>query len=245
MCHQNSEIGECAVSVYGIDVSHWQGTQIDWTAVSASGIKFAIIKASEGSGWVDSDFDRNIREARKNGISSGAYHFFRPGWDTREQAQHFFDVVGHPRPGDLIPWLDVEDYHKWTNGPLIPEDQVVSELVEVLLAMDGLFGVKVGVYTASWCFNGLPVKWEMDRPLWVASWTGKPGIVASIPNGWSDYSIHQYGATPVPGIGGNVDRNWAREIDSITVKRPDDPSDEIVAKLLQIKALISDIERLV
>lgn len=43
----------------GIDVSKWQGN-IDWAKLKASGIQFAIIKATEGTTVVDSRFQQNV-----------------------------------------------------------------------------------------------------------------------------------------------------------------------------------------
>jgi hypothetical protein len=40
-------------TVTGIDVSHYQGT-VDWAKVAASGRKFGIAKATEGTGYTDS-----------------------------------------------------------------------------------------------------------------------------------------------------------------------------------------------
>ena len=60
----------------GIDVSHWQG-DIDWAAVAASGVEFAIIKAggSDAGFYKDSKFERNYEGAKANGIPVGAYYF--------------------------------------------------------------------------------------------------------------------------------------------------------------------------
>ena len=44
--------------IRGIDVSHHQG-EIDWTAVKASRVEFAFIKASEGGDFRDREFARN------------------------------------------------------------------------------------------------------------------------------------------------------------------------------------------
>src|SRR5262245_46829549 len=47
-----------AATVEGIDVSHWQGS-INWSAVRASGIEFAYIKATEGTSFRDASFNAN------------------------------------------------------------------------------------------------------------------------------------------------------------------------------------------
>lgn len=60
----------------GIDVSKWQGV-IDWQAVKASGIEFAILKAggSDAGFYRDPQFERNYAGAKAAGIPVGAYYF--------------------------------------------------------------------------------------------------------------------------------------------------------------------------
>ena len=43
------------MSIHGIDVSRFQGS-IDWEAVRAGGIQFAMIRAGYGEGTVDQEF---------------------------------------------------------------------------------------------------------------------------------------------------------------------------------------------
>ena len=61
--------------IWGVDVSHYQG-EIDWEALAAQGVRFAFIKATEGSGHVDERFFANARGAAAAGIPAGGYHFF-------------------------------------------------------------------------------------------------------------------------------------------------------------------------
>ncbi len=58
----------------GIDISEHNGN-IDWQKVKNSGIDFAIIRAGYGINVVqkDSNFDRNITLAHRNGIAVGVY----------------------------------------------------------------------------------------------------------------------------------------------------------------------------
>ena len=94
----------------GIDVSHWQG-DIAWSQVSQAGYSFAFIKASEGNGWKDANFDTNMNGAYSAGILAGAYHFARPdlGNSASDEATWFVNVAGnYIKPGYLRPVLDVE-----------------------------------------------------------------------------------------------------------------------------------------
>ena len=56
----------------GIDVSAHQGN-INWDAVKASGIEFAIIRISYGQNSVDSKAIRNIEECIRVGMPFGVY----------------------------------------------------------------------------------------------------------------------------------------------------------------------------
>ena len=58
-------------------MSEYQGV-IDWSLVAAAGIKFAIIKATEGGSLLDPRFSTNWQAAKAAGIVRAAYHFFRP-----------------------------------------------------------------------------------------------------------------------------------------------------------------------
>ena len=63
----------------GIDVSAYQGI-VDWAAVKASGVDFAIIRALTWSNSVnyyviDPYFEYNVRNAKANGIDVGVYLF--------------------------------------------------------------------------------------------------------------------------------------------------------------------------
>ena len=72
--------------VMGIDVSSHQ-RDIDWSQVSADGVGFAYIKATEGAGFTDSHFRSNWDGARAAGITPGAYHYFTLCSSGEKQAQ--------------------------------------------------------------------------------------------------------------------------------------------------------------
>ena len=69
--------GETAEMTLGIDVSKYQGGNIDWSAVKAAGIDFAIVRVgyrtkATGIIYEDPAARYNIQEAQKNGIKVGA-----------------------------------------------------------------------------------------------------------------------------------------------------------------------------
>ncbi|WDF54436.1 glycoside hydrolase family 25 protein [Mucilaginibacter sp. KACC 22063] len=98
-------------TVHGIDVSYAQG-KINWKKVKEMDenglhISFAFIKATEGEKFVDTYFQRNWREAAKTGLICGAYHFFRPEKNGRNQAKLLLKTV-KLESNDLPLVIDVE-----------------------------------------------------------------------------------------------------------------------------------------
>lgn len=87
----------------GIDVSRHQGT-INWSAMKHAGVVFAGIKATEGDGWTDPYFARNLAECRRVGIIPFAYHYQRSTATAAEQVARIRRVV--PRTCAVVP--DVE-----------------------------------------------------------------------------------------------------------------------------------------
>lgn len=105
------------LTVHGADVSHHQGT-LDLPAAKKAGLQFLWHKATEGVGFVDAEYIGRRAAAARAGIPFGAYHFARPSvGDAAAEAEHFISVA-KPRPGDLLPALDLETTEGLTLGQL-------------------------------------------------------------------------------------------------------------------------------
>ncbi|SDP95143.1 Lyzozyme M1 (1,4-beta-N-acetylmuramidase), GH25 family [Actinopolyspora xinjiangensis] len=89
--------------IYGIDVSHYQGS-FDMRRARSEAFEFVFIKATEGSGFVDDRFADNLATARGAGLLVAAYHYQREGVAAAAQADHIARVV----PADVPVILDVE-----------------------------------------------------------------------------------------------------------------------------------------
>ena len=73
----------------GLDVSSWQGN-VDWVTVAANGARFAYVKATEGTSYVNPYFTQQYGGAYGVGLVRGAYHFGLPDRSTgAAQAQWF------------------------------------------------------------------------------------------------------------------------------------------------------------
>lgn len=193
----------------GIDVSHWQGT-INWNSVATAGIRFAIIKATEGTGYRDPQFTRNWSEMRRLGIVRGAYHFGHPNVSAVAQAQHFCNVVrsanGGTTRGGLQLTLDIEVNDGQTPATVWAWTQSFIAEVRRQTGRPGIIYTSPSFWTSR---VGNPTS-NLNCPLWIAHW----GVTTpTVPRAWSavGWAFWQYTSTGrVSGINGNVDRDWFR-----------------------------------
>lgn len=58
----------------GVDVSYFNG-DVDWQALRAAGIEFAICRTGYGKGVFDETFAGNVAGAHAVGMKCGAYHY--------------------------------------------------------------------------------------------------------------------------------------------------------------------------
>jgi lysozyme len=138
------ETNPIGYSIRGIDISHYQGN-IDWellknATLNGEPIRFAIMKATEGTDFLDEYFNYNFDMAREIGLIRGAYHFFLPSESPRLQAEYFIEKV-HLQEGDFPPVLDIEH-----PGNLTPE-QIRNAALEWLQIIEERYDIKPIIYT--------------------------------------------------------------------------------------------------
>ncbi len=113
--YQFSETGTLNQTTRGIDVSKYQGS-IDWNAVKADGIDFAIIRVGyrgygdAGTLVEDSAFRRNIQGATAAGLRVGVYFFTQAVNEAEavEEASMVLSLVqGYSLPMGV--WFDTEN----------------------------------------------------------------------------------------------------------------------------------------
>lgn len=131
-------------SIHGIDISHHQG-EINWSklrnaTIDSNPVRFVFIKATEGTDFLDENFNDNFFQAKENNFIRGAYHYFLPSKSAQEQAKYFLKQV-HLEDGDLPPVLDFEEH-----GQLTPE-QIKKAALTWLNAVEKKFNVKPIIYT--------------------------------------------------------------------------------------------------
>jgi lysozyme len=129
--------------VKGVDVSSYQG-EIDWPLLAGQDIRFAFIKATEGSGHTDPSFKKNFEEAGSAGLRIGAYHFFSFDSGGGTQADNYIAAVPKTS-GMLPPVIDVELYGANVADP--PDKETVHRELSVLLSrLETWYGAKPILY---------------------------------------------------------------------------------------------------
>jgi lysozyme len=129
--------------IKGIDVSNRQGTII-WPQVAASGIEFAICKASEGIGFADPYLRQNLAGAAAFNVAPAAYHFALPATSDPTQNARWFRQCAEPYLQDGMPAvLDLEDD---PYGHTIPDD-LGPWALEWLTVVERALGIKPLIYT--------------------------------------------------------------------------------------------------
>ncbi len=197
----------------GIDVSRWQG-EIDWAAVGAAGVRFAMIKATEGSG-ADPLFAGNVAGASGAGLVCGTYHYLRATdrEDVIAEADHFADAMD-PYREKIALWaaLDVETEAHRQMGKEKLTDAVIA-FFERLAER----GYRPMLYTNN---DFIASCYDFDRlrsyPIWLACWY--EGGESDRPERDFAYQIWQQGVTRVEGIAGEVDNDYGYFTLPVTIR---------------------------
>ena len=190
----------------GIDVSEHQG-RIDWNAVKASGIDFAILRVGFGApswgGRVDYQFNRNISECERLGIPYGVY-IYSYAFDNQQAADEASMVInclsGHnPR---LPVYYDLEDNSIIANG----RQTGIASRAQVFCNRISAAGYEPGIYANLNWFNNIltdSVFKSSSWDHWIAQYNSQCDYTGN-------YSFWQYKSNgKVLGINGNVDMNYA------------------------------------
>lgn len=190
----------------GIDVSYAQG-KIDWAAVKAAGVEFAMIKASQGRLLRDADsgpfadprFEENIEAAHRAGIRIGVYHYLtaRDLEEALAEAAFFLSVIA-PHRDKITLWAacDAEE------EKYLPKDRcALTNSVHGFLRKVAAGGFSPMLYS-----NPNYLKYKLcdvsQYPLWLAYWgTTEARALTYAPKIW------QYGTEYIGGISGRVDVN--------------------------------------
>ncbi|AIG25135.1 hypothetical protein EGH10_10670 [Brevibacillus laterosporus] len=165
-------------NIKGIDVSKWQG-EINWNQVASDGVRYAFIKATEGTSLVDRKLKENAQGANRAGIKVGYYHFAHPDLSAQAQAEHFVQTV-KGLPCDMPLVLDIE-----TDKGLTPA-QITAFCLAFLTHVKGHTGKTPMIYTGAYFAKRNLGKALAGFPLWVAHYnTNQPMLNPT----WSRWAV--------------------------------------------------------
>lgn len=188
-------------TVYGIDVSRYQ-TTINWELLCNQGlinqqpVRFAFIKATQGTDKVDPLFAQNLQQARKYGFHCSAYHYFEPKVSAKAQADFFIKHVTL-EAGDLPPVLDVEEAP--AAGQSLREFK--WSVIEWLSLVEQHYGVSPILYAShSFRLRYLDDAIFQHYPFWIAHYDVDR---VAYKGPWHFWQFSDQGQ--LPGVKGHVD----------------------------------------
>lgn len=184
----------------GIDVSKWQG-DIDFKQVHDAGVEFVFIRVGgtrgqNGAYFIDEKFEKNIKNANKNGLKVGVYFYSYANsvkqakkdanWTLKKIKNYKVDLgVAY----DWEDWLNFNSY-KASFYDLTNYGLAFMEVIEKA-------GYKSMLYSSKAYLEN--IWFEDNYDVWLAHYTSKT-------NYQKDYKYWQLCDNgKVPGINGNVD----------------------------------------
>lgn len=200
----------------GIDVSKWQG-KINWKAVKAAGIDFAIIRigfrGENGNIYKDDCADYNIQQAEKHGVLVGVY-FFSTAVNTaeaEEEAEWTVKAVnGYPVSYPIV--YDCEGFLNSESRMYGITNAARTDNAAAFLKYVTENGYEGMLYSAK---NELENSKYWDTPrieksfkIWVARYPAAPYPETEHPDYTGNYDMWQYTDNgSISGVSGKVDLN--------------------------------------
>lgn len=197
--------GTDAEALCGIDVSEHQA-QIDWAAVAADGVEFAMIRVgyrgySEGGVHEDACFQQNIEGALANGIRVGVY-FFSQAVTPDEAVEEADFTVNLIKDYQLdmpvmFDWENIEGETARTNGL---DGDTITKCAAAFCAEVEKAGCTAGVYAYRYlAYFSYDLDALKNYKLWISA-------VGDSPDFYYRHDMWQYSITgTVAGIDGAVD----------------------------------------
>jgi lysozyme len=192
-----------------IDLSHYDNVSQDFVTVAKAGIVAVILKATQGTGFIDPTFLPRVAEARAAGLEVGAYHFL-DGSNPAAQAAHFLAVAASEGG---VSWLALD----WEPYP--------NSQASVMAAATAATSIHIAtgewpVLYAGRYMLSVPNQTLAKCALWLSEYGTRP----ICPPGWSQWKLWQHtdgqvgsAVVPVPGIGPCDRSKFAGTVDQLRV----------------------------
>lgn len=194
---------------FGIDVSEFQGEDIDWKQVKDSGVEFVIIRlgyrayGESGELVLDAMYEQNIAGALEAGLDVGVY-FFSQAVSAAEAVEEAEFVLENLAPYEISgPVVYDTEEIKWDTARTDNNTkQEFTNFCKVFCDTVEHAGYDSMIYSnMKWMAYTLDMSELSEYDFWYADYH-------DIPQCPYDYKIWQYSESgTVPGINANVDLN--------------------------------------
>ena len=185
--------------IRGIDISHHQKI-INWDELKKENIKFVIIKATEGSDFVDTRFKENWENSINNNYQTGAYHFYRICKTGKEQAENFIRVVPYSDKS-LPPAIDLEYGGNCTTEK--SKETVKEEIHDYLKIVKNYYKKKPIIYATQSFYDDFIKNDYLDYDIWIRDIYSEPKLESG--RKWTFWQYANRGH--LKGIDGFIDLN--------------------------------------
>ena len=186
----------------GIDLNHYR-PGFDIAKAKASGVRFLINKATEGSGFQDSSYEGYRDQAKANDMPFGAYLYWRAATEPEAQVDWFFEVC--KKHIDLPPAIDVERYN---NVGVLSKADAHQNILECAMLLEDIYNLSPLLYTSWWSWESLTGSGELAGllPIWTANWTNHH--TPMLPKPATEFDYWQFTSSyPLPGQPKTCDAN--------------------------------------
>ncbi|KZF21457.1 glycoside hydrolase family 25 protein [Xylona heveae TC161] len=184
---------ERASTVQGFDISSYQGT-VNFAGAYDSGARFVIIKATEGTTYIDSEFSSHYTGATNAGFIRGGYHFAHPDSSSGATQADFFLAHGGGWSDDGITlpgMLDIEYNPSGATCYGLSQSSMVSWIQDFVNTYHSKTSRYPLIYsTDDWwsTCTGNSAAFHTTSPLVLARYASSPG---TIPGSWPYQTIWQ------------------------------------------------------
>jgi lysozyme len=190
-----------------IDVSHYDNVSQDFVTTAKAGIVAVILKATQGTGFVDPTFLSRVAEAKAAGLLVGAFHFL-DGSNPAEQVAHFLTVA---KSEGGVSWLAID----WESYPA--SQASVMQASTAAASVQAATGMWPIAYMNRFMLSA-PNATLSKCPLWLPEYGSNP----ICPPGFSQWKLWQHtdgqvgsAVVPVPGIGPCDRSKFAGTVDQL------------------------------
>ena len=189
------------------DISHYENVSQDFVTTANAGIAAVILKATQGTGFIDRTFLSRVAEARAAGLEVGAYHSL-DGTNPAEQVAHFLTVAASEA---MVNWLAVD----WEPYPV--SQAGVIQAATAVASVRAATGTWPVLYTIRGMLSA-PNNTLSNCPLWLAEYGTRP----ICPPGFMAWQLWQHtdgqvgsAVVPVPGVGPCDRSKFAGTVDQL------------------------------